>query len=178
MRRADLCLRFAWIIQFCVAISTTFVYTIAAILILFFNGINTFSLAYAFVTDVSIASAAGTVTWTIVCQFRHAKNHAATRQYEIRKSSLATFVWIWLMFDAVFGPLSRLGDGRYQRKRIASAVSLLLVPCTIFYPSSYHALRNRVDGARHAAPAYLESSGAETVAMSEAESASKTAELT
>ncbi|KAK4553836.1 hypothetical protein LTR86_009011 [Recurvomyces mirabilis] len=178
MRRADLCLRFAWIIQTSFAISTTLVYTVAAILILFFNGINTFSLAYAFITDVCIATAAGIVTRTIICQFRHAKDQAAIRRYEIWKSSLATFVWIWLMFDAAFGPLSRLGDGRYQRKRMASAVSLLLVPCTIFYPSLYHALRNRVDGAGHAAPAYLESSGAETLAMSEAESASKTAELT
>jgi zinc transporter ZupT len=119
----------AWILQTLLAISSALFFVVSAVLVLFFNGINTFALFYAFVTDVCLAAASAGIAYATIKQFRHRlSDHISHCRSELWKSALAGGMWLWLLLDAFFGPISQLGDGRFQQHRISNAATMILVP--------------------------------------------------
>ncbi|KAK4901470.1 hypothetical protein LTR49_027232, partial [Elasticomyces elasticus] len=96
-----------------------------------FNMFHTFNTLYEFFTHLITAFLAAGIIFIVVVQrtlppAETAKN--LTLRFEVSKSILATALWLWLMFDAVFGPRDHSGYYMPWSQRITVAAISSVLP--------------------------------------------------
>ncbi|KAK5683762.1 hypothetical protein LTR17_027229 [Elasticomyces elasticus] len=127
-------LRTVWIFQAIAAGPIFFCLGMLAI----FNMFHTFNTLYEFFTHLITAFLAAGIIFIVVVQrtlppAETAKN--LTLRFEVSKSILATALWLWLMFDAIFGPRDHSGYYMPRSQRITVAAISSVLPLVLFYPT-------------------------------------------
>jgi hypothetical protein len=89
--------------------------------------IQTYQRTYFFVADFTCTIFSAGILYTVYLQ-RNLSNATKllTLRFEILKSVLATALWLWLLFDALFGPWNSRYPGRGSRTNVA-AISVVLL---------------------------------------------------
>ncbi|KAK5741060.1 hypothetical protein LTR17_004210 [Elasticomyces elasticus] len=133
-RLGQLFLRTVWIFQAIAAGPIFFCLGMLAI----FNMFNTFDTLYEFFTHLITALLAAAIIFIVVVQRTlppDATSKTLTLRFEISKSILATALWLWLLFDAIFGPRNHSGYYMPRSQRIAVAGISSILPLILFYPT-------------------------------------------
>lgn len=114
-----------WLFQAVVAAPTFVVLGMLAIVNLY----NTYDTIYDFVTHLCTAILAAAIIFVVLVQKQlPGAGKALTFRFEVAKSALATALWLWLMGDAIWGPISHGGYRRDRTMRIvSSAISSILL---------------------------------------------------
>jgi hypothetical protein len=119
----------AWMLQLLLAITSSLFFLVSAILVLFFNGVDTWALFYAFATDLCLSIASIGIVYTTSQQlWQRLTEPIGQIRSELFKGGLAGVVWLWILLDAFFGPISQIGDGRWRLHRISNAATMILIP--------------------------------------------------
>jgi hypothetical protein len=112
-----------WVFQAIVAAPTFTILGIAATINLF----STWDTIYDFITFLFTSILAAGIIFIVSVQLRYSNaTKALTFRFEVAKSVLATALWIWLMYDAIFGPSSH-GSNRGRRIAASSIAVVLLL---------------------------------------------------
>lgn len=114
-----------WLFQAIIAAPTFIILGMMAIA----NMYNTYDTIYDFVTHLCTAILAAGIIFVVLVQKKLPEaGKKLTFLFEVAKSVLATALWVWLMADAIWGPISHGGYRRDRKMRIVtSAIASVLL---------------------------------------------------